>query len=181
MALTQTAEYALRAVVWLAQHPGEPQTKNQIAAATQVPSSYLPKVFQPLVRGGLIAGQRGIGGGYSLVRDPAEISLLDVVNQVDPIQRIETCPLDLSSHGTKLCPLHSLLNQVIVGEERRLAETKVADVMGGPGRLSPLCEVARRLAEATNGADAGTGDDEPVSPTAERAPDPTTGAPNGST
>ena len=38
MALTQTAEYALRAVVWLAQHPGEPQTKTQIADATQVAS-----------------------------------------------------------------------------------------------------------------------------------------------
>lgn len=176
MALTQTAEYALRAVVWLAQHPGEPQTKNQIAAATQVPSSYLPKVFQPLVRGGLIAGQRGIGGGYSLVRDPREISLLDVVNQVDPIQRIETCPLDLTSHGTKLCPLHSLLNQVIVSEERRLAETKVADVIGGPGRLSPLCEVAHRLARETNGAESGTGAHDPASPSAERPSDQTTGA-----
>lgn len=145
MALTQTAEYALRAVVWLAQHPGEPQTKNQIANATQVPSSYLPKVFQPLVRGGLIAGQRGIGGGYSLVKDPAKMSLLEVVNQVDPIQRIDRCPLDLKSHGTKLCPLHSLLNKVILGEERRLAETSVADVIGKPGDISPLCEVATRL------------------------------------
>lgn len=157
MALTQTAEYALRAVVWLAQHPGEPQTKNQIATATQVPSSYLPKVFQPLVRGGLIAGQRGIGGGYSLVKDPADITLLDVVNQVDPIQRIERCPLDLQSHGTKLCPLHSLLNQVIVGEEKRLKETRVADVIGRPGQISPLCEIAARLATSENGSSNGNG------------------------
>ena len=147
MALTQTAEYALRAVVWLAQHPGEPQTKNQIAAATQVPSSYLPKVFQPLVRGGLIAGQRGIGGGYSLVKDPAEMTLLEVINQVDPIQRIESCPLALKSHSTKLCPLHSLLNKVILAEEKRLGDTKVADVIGKPGDISPLCEIAERLAD----------------------------------
>lgn len=145
MALTQTAEYALRAVVWLAQHPGEPQTKTQIADATQVPSSYLPKVFQPLVRGGLITGQRGLGGGYTLVKDPEEISLLDVVNEVDPIQRIESCPLDLSSHGTRLCPLHSTLNQIIVHEERRLGQTKVADVMRGTDRPTPLCEVAERI------------------------------------
>ena len=150
MALTQTAEYALRAVVWLAQHTGEPQTKNQIASATQVPPSYLPKVFQPLVRGGLISGQRGIGGGYSLVKDPSETTLLEVVNQVDPIQRIETCPLDIKSHGTKLCPLHSLLNKTILAEEKRLGETMVADVIGKKGDISPLCEVATRLAEEAN-------------------------------
>lgn len=145
MALTQTAEYALRAVVWLAQHPGEPQTKTQIADATQVPSSYLPKVFQPLVRGGLITGQRGLGGGYTLVKDPSEVSMLDVVNEVDPIQRIETCPLDLSSHGTRLCALHSALNQIIVHEERLLGQTKIADIMHGKDRPTPLCEVATRM------------------------------------
>jgi len=142
MALTQTAEYALRAVVWLAQNPGAPQTKADIAAATDVPSAYLAKVFQPLVRSGLIAGQRGIGGGYSLVRPPEEISLLDVVNEVDPIQRIESCPLSLESHGTRLCPLHTLLAQVIVAEEKRLAGTRVSDVLGGGDRPTPLCEVA---------------------------------------
>lgn len=145
MALTQTAEYALRAVVWLAQNPGAPQTKVEIAAATQVPSAYLAKVFQPLVRSGLIAGQRGIGGGYSLVKAPSEISLLDVVNEVDPIQRIESCPLSLKTHSAKLCPLHALLAQVIVAEERRLAGTRVSEVLGGRGEVSPLCEVASEL------------------------------------
>lgn len=145
MALTQTAEYALRAVIWLAQKPGEPQTKTQIADATQVPSAYLPKVFQPLVRSGLIAGQRGIGGGYSLVPAPSSISLLDVINEVDPIQRIESCPLSLESHGTKLCPLHRLLNQVIVDEEKRLAKTRISDVLGKRGSITPLCEVAAQL------------------------------------
>lgn len=145
MALTQTAEYALRAVVWLAQHPGEPQTKTQIADATQVPSSYLPKVFQPLVRGGLITGQRGLGGGYTLVKDPEEISMLDVVNEVDPIQRIEACPLDLASHGTRLCPLHTALNQIIVHEERKLGQTKISEIMSGKDRPTPLCEVAERI------------------------------------
>lgn len=142
MALTQTAEYALRAVVWLAQHPAEPQTKTQIAQATQVPSSYLPKVFQPLVRGGLIHAQRGIGGGYTLAKDAAEITLLEVVNEVDPIQPIDRCPLSLASHGTKLCPLHSLLNRVILEEQRLLGKTKVSEVTRGDGQPTPLCEIA---------------------------------------
>lgn len=157
MALTQTAEYALRAVVWLAQNPNEPQTKTEIAQATQVPSSYLPKVFQPLVRGGLINAQRGIGGGYTLARPPEEIALLDVVNEVDPIQPIDRCPLDIASHGTRLCPLHSLLAKVIQEEQRLLSKTLVSDVTRKEGEPTPLCEIAaiaqaRAQATAENGS-----------------------------
>ncbi|MEZ5980587.1 MAG: Rrf2 family transcriptional regulator, partial [Planctomycetota bacterium] len=106
MTVSQTAEYALRAVVWLAQNPGEPQTTQQLSEATQVSATYLPKVFQHLIRAGIIAGQRGVGGGYTLVADPEKLTLLDVVECVDPIPRIETCPLRLQSHGANLCPLH---------------------------------------------------------------------------
>ncbi len=148
MTLTQTAEYALRAVTWLAQHPDEPQTKDQIAAATQVPASYLPKVFQPLVRGGLIRAQRGIGGGYSLASDPEDLRLIDVVDAVDPIAPIETCPLDLASHGTRLCPLHALLNKAIQAERRLLNDTRLSDVIRKSGSPTPLCDVAERLSGA---------------------------------
>ncbi len=148
MALSQTAEYALRAVVWLAQHPGDPQTTAQISDSTQVPTSYLPKVLQPLVRANVVRGQRGTGGGYSLVRPPMELTLLEVVNCVDPIQRIETCPLSLATHGKKLCPLHSHLNQVIIAEESRLSAVKVGELLGSPGQMQPLCEIARDLADS---------------------------------
>jgi Rrf2 family nitric oxide-sensitive transcriptional repressor len=152
MALTQTAEYALRAVVWLAQHPGQPQTTQQIAEATQVPSSYLPKVFQPLVRGGLVNGQRGLRGGYSLRRDASEITLLEVVNCVDPVQHIESCPLELAGHRGRLCPLHSLLSQILRAEEQKLAETRLGDLIGRPGQLTPLCDARARIERArTNG------------------------------
>ena len=145
MALTQTAEYALRAVIWLAQHPGEPQTKTAIGQATQVPSSYLPKVLQPLIRGQLIRAQRGIGGGYTLAKEASEITLLEVINEVDPIQPIETCPLSLASHGKNLCPLHSLLNKNILAEQDRLQRTLVSDVMRGKSSPTPLCDVALKL------------------------------------
>ena len=53
--LSQTSEYALRAVVWLADSPGsKPVGVQPIAAGTQVPASYLPKVLQGLTRAGLV-------------------------------------------------------------------------------------------------------------------------------
>jgi len=139
MALTQTAEYALRAVVWLAHHPGEPQTTRQIADATQVPSSYLPKVLHPLVRAGLVNGQRGLRGGYSLLREPHDLTLLEVVDHVDPLQRIESCPLGLAGHRGRLCPLHRLLDELVVTERRLLGATRISALIAVAGQAASLC------------------------------------------
>ena len=63
--LSQTVEYSLRAIVWLASHPDDPQTNQQIANATLVPAGYLSKVMQSLGRGGLVTAQRGKRGAYA--------------------------------------------------------------------------------------------------------------------
>ena len=99
--ISLTAEYALRAVSWLASNGKEPLVNRDIADATQVPSGYLAKVLQSLGRAGLVTSQRGLGGGFVLGRSAEEISVLDVVNAVDPLERIESCPLHIE-HTTKL-------------------------------------------------------------------------------
>src|SRR6478609_2456343 len=103
---SQTVEYALRAVVHLASSAPRAQTTEEVAKATKVPQAYLSKVLQGLVAAGIVKSQRGIGGGMSLAKKPSELTILEVVNAVDPIKRIESCPLELASHGIKLCPLH---------------------------------------------------------------------------
>ena len=107
---SQKVEYALRAVAYLASKPGGARTVEQIAKATKVSPTYLAKVVQELVHGGVARSQRGIGGGITLAKPATELTMLEVVNAVDPIQRIETCPLDLASHGVRLCPLHKRLD-----------------------------------------------------------------------
>lgn len=140
MVVSQTAEYALRAVVWLAQRPGVPQTTQQLAAGTHVSSSYLPKVLQPLGRVGIISSQRGIKGGYSLNRDPEGLSVLDVVSCVDPIKRISECPLGIMSHGGTLCPLHKMLDDAIATTELRFTEVTIASLLKQKTGATPLCE-----------------------------------------
>src|SRR5579863_5885097 len=111
--LSQTVEYALRAVVHLADLDPTPQTTDQIAAATLVPKAYLSKVIQGLSRAHIVQSKRGIGGGVSLARSPSELTILDVVNAVEPIMRIRHCPLGLSAHGINLCPLHRRLDDAL--------------------------------------------------------------------
>src|SRR5260370_27456238 len=108
--LSQTVEYSLRAIVWLASHPDDPQTNQQIANATLVPAGYLSKVMQSLGRGGLVTAQRGKRGGFLLARPAGELSVLEVINTVEPIQRIRECPLGMAAHGARLCRLHKRLD-----------------------------------------------------------------------
>jgi Rrf2 family nitric oxide-sensitive transcriptional repressor len=128
---SRTTEYALRAVVYLADSDGDPCTGAQISEATQVPPDYLSKVMRELGRAKLVHSRRGFNGGFTLARDPAEITVLQVVNAVDPIERITTCPLGIKGHG-KLCPLHRSLDEAIALVEKAFASTTIADLVAGP-------------------------------------------------
>lgn len=137
--ISQTVEYALRAVTHLAMNPSKSCTTQQIAEATKVPAPYLSKVLQSLAKAQIVRSQRGIGGGVTLAVDPAELTILEVVNVVDPLQRIATCPLELKSHGTNLCPLHRRLDNAMAHVEDALATTTLAEVISEPGQPMPLC------------------------------------------
>src|SRR6185369_12131592 len=109
MIITQSAEYALRAAVVLARAETNAMTAPQLAEVAKIPVHYLSKVLQALRRAGVVSSQRGTGGGFVLSRPAAQITVLEVVNALDPIERIHTCPLKLKSHGTNLCALHRKL------------------------------------------------------------------------
>jgi Rrf2 family transcriptional regulator, nitric oxide-sensitive transcriptional repressor len=137
---SQTVEYALRAVVHLASNAPNAQTTEQIARATRVPQAYLSKVLQSLVQAGVVKSQRGIGGGMSLVNTPAELTILEVVNAVDPIGRITTCPLELASHGVRLCSLHRRVDNALALVEDAFRSTTLQEVIDEPTESVPLCD-----------------------------------------
>ena len=142
---SQTQEYALRAVVWLAQHQSEGAVGNQvIAEGTAVPTSYLSKVLQQLAREGIVESKRGVGGGFQLTRDPDELTVLEVVNAVDPMRRITSCPLGLKTHKHKLCPMHNRLDEALEMVEAALGNSTIREVMSEPGRPLPLVETPRK-------------------------------------
>jgi Rrf2 family protein len=138
--ISRTAEYALRAIVCLGANAGTPLTTEQVAEQTRVPAGYLSKVLQALGRAGLVASRRGLHGGFTLGRAPDAISVLTVINAVDPIQRIRHCPLGLKSHGTRLCPLHHRLDSAAEMVEQAFGETTLAELLADPNQSRPLCE-----------------------------------------
>lgn len=138
---SKTVEYALRAVAHLAYEAPNARTTEQISDATRVKPAYLSKVLQALSRAGVVKSQRGVGGGIMLAKRPEELTILEVVNAVDPIQRIKTCPLGLKTHGVRLCPLHRRMDDALATVEAAFAGTTLAEVLAEPTHSPPLCEV----------------------------------------
>ena len=139
--LSQTTEYALRVMVYLASLGGQTATIAQISAATRTPAAYLAKVLRSLARAGLIQSQRGLHGGSSIARAPELITIHDVVQAVDPIHRITSCPLGLKNHGVNLCPLHRRLDEAVALVEKAFRKTTLAEVVAEPSASKPLCEI----------------------------------------
>ncbi|MCC7137207.1 MAG: Rrf2 family transcriptional regulator [Planctomycetes bacterium] len=79
MRLSKSARYALYAAAELAAADGAPVTVAEVAAAYRLPTGALAKVFQQLVRAGIAAGTRGVGGGYRLARRAKDVTVLDVI------------------------------------------------------------------------------------------------------
>jgi Rrf2 family protein len=138
--LSKTAEYALRAAIWLARDQVQHEPADRLAKVTKVPRRYLHKVLQDLARAGLVRSQPGPGGGYALARPSKEITILDVVNAVAPIERITHCPLGLTSH-ISLCPLHAELDQAYAATEKALRSVTLEQLVHSASPIVPLCEL----------------------------------------
>jgi DNA-binding IscR family transcriptional regulator len=89
---------------------------------------------------GLIQSQRGLHGGSVLALSPDKLSVYDVIEAVQPIQRIRCCPLSLTTHGMNLCPLHRRLDDAMAVVQRTFRETMIADLLTEATTSKPLCE-----------------------------------------
>lgn len=132
---SQTIEYALRAMVHLAAVESDVSlTSEIIAERTKVPKGYLSKILRDLVVADLVSSLRGPNGGFTLARSSKDISVLDVINAVDPITRIKKCPLGNPAH-VNLCPLHKRLDDAIAMIEREFKRTSLAEVLESNSKI----------------------------------------------
>jgi Rrf2 family protein len=108
MLLSQTAEYALRAMTWLAtDRPELPVRARDLSEGTGIPIHYLSKILRRLVLAGLLESQKGQGGGFSLARPPEEIRFEDVLVAVDAYPEQGRCAFGWGTCGEDdPCPIH---------------------------------------------------------------------------
>ena len=104
----QKGDYAVRLAIDLARHYGQGRRKaREISAAMDIPKKYLSQILAPLVRRGLLTATAGPDGGYTLVREPEQITLLDVIEAADG-QLEGTCLLTGGPcNDAPTCPAHA--------------------------------------------------------------------------
>ncbi len=110
MQITRQADYALRAILYLAKlENGEKASTKDIAETQKIPPSFLAKIVSQLSIAGLIQTSRGARGGIMLARSPEEISILNVVEAIDGPVLLNACTVN--SHVCPFgedCPLHEI-------------------------------------------------------------------------
>lgn len=98
MQITRQADYAMRAVLYLAElGPDHRASTSRIAEEKKIPPSFLAKIVSQLSVAGLLQTFRGARGGVSLARSPEEISFLEVVEAIDGPILLNECTIDESS------------------------------------------------------------------------------------
>ena len=130
MILSQTAEYAFRAMAWLAiMPPGKPMRVRDLSVATGIPSHYLSKVMRRLVLAGLLVSQKGQGGGFMLSKAPDEIPFIDILIAVDVYPTDGRCAFGWGEcDEIRPCPLHGSWSQLKEQLRSWAEDTTLADV-----------------------------------------------------
>lgn len=127
MRLSRRVEYALLAVLDLAQSRGDGRVQlREIAQRQGLPEKYLEQLLRPLRSAGLVVSTRGSRGGYELARPPAEISLLDVLEAVDGPLADHSDERSLSSAATVI---HELWAEASVAVGEQLAGITIGDLV----------------------------------------------------
>lgn len=123
MELTRKGEYAIRGIIYLAQQPpGRVSLISEIAAAADVPQSFLAKIFQNFAKLGLVASSRGTGGGFVLARPASAITLREVVEAVEGPIVPNRCLSGGACDRGGPCRVHAVWRQV---------QTEVIQVLEG--------------------------------------------------
>jgi Rrf2 family iron-sulfur cluster assembly transcriptional regulator len=141
--LSSTSDYALRAILVLAQATdGRPLRAEEIARATGSPANYLAKTLNALAKAGLVTSARGPFGGFTLAVPAGELSLARIVDCFDEARPQTRCLLgSVPCDPRHPCAAHHRWTAVKNARRAALAETTVADLLGAPV-VTPLQHVA---------------------------------------
>lgn len=130
--LSQTAEHALRAVLYLARSGDRAVPADVIASALGAPANYLAKTLHALAKAGVVAGTRGPHGGFRLVTLPAELTVARVIETFDAAALNQTCLTGgRACDHTNPCIAHRRWIEVLAAVRRPLLSTTIAELLEG--------------------------------------------------
>ena len=141
MALTTRGRYAARIMVYLARHDGSnPLTKHEIGRAEDISANYVEQIMLRLKAAHLVRSHRGRNGGFSLTRDPARLTLAEVLRSVEGPVCPVPCLYDACEREPS-CPTRPVWKKAAEAVEEVFAATTIAQMAE-----QPACENAASVA-----------------------------------
>lgn len=136
--LTRRTDYAVRAMLALARHPGQTLSSVDIAEITNIPVRFVTQVMSHLVRAGLVQAVIGRSGGYRLSSEPRSVSVLAMVEAVEGDTRRQHCALRGGPcQGTSPCEIHHVFAGAQEAFIAKLAATSLATIAAAPAVAMP--------------------------------------------
>lgn len=137
---SSACEYAIRAMTYVANfETGTRLLARDVSAHERIPGPFLGKIFQTLVRAGLLKSSKGPGGGFALARDPEEISLYDIYRAVDGDTYLDACAVGLARCSDEMpCPLHERWKPIRERIRNYLESTSLASMAEATRRKQAL-------------------------------------------
>lgn len=136
--LSGTAEYALRAVLYIARHSDTEQSvrRDQVAEALGVPRNYLSKILHALTRQGILSSARGPQGGFRLAQNADGLPIYRVVETFYPVEPERSCILGRPecSDGNP-CPAHERWKGISDQVSAFFRSTTIGDLLRENGSL----------------------------------------------
>jgi len=128
--ISKTGLHALKALTALAQlPPGRYAGTADVAKAIGAPRNYLGKLLQTLASDGLVISQKGLGGGFRLGRDPAKVTLYDVMDRIEHVSRWSGCFLRSGACSCRApCAVHARWKATRAAYLTFLKDTTIADL-----------------------------------------------------
>ena len=110
MQITRAGEYGVLGLLHLARHGADRMVMiDEISREEKIPKSFLAKIFQSLVKAGLVRSYRGSGGGFALVKKPADVTVLEIIEAIEGKIALQRCLQEVPDcdhmEGCALCGL----------------------------------------------------------------------------
>ncbi len=131
MKITRACDYAVRALLYMSAKPrGTVFMRSELSKLSDVPDSFLGKILQNLAKADILVSERGKKGGFRLEKDPADISMYDVILAVEGEFKITDCLADVFyCKRTDFCKVHIVWNDIQETLISKLQSTKISDLI----------------------------------------------------
>lgn len=132
--LTNAGDYAIRSMIFIASLPEDAVVlRSEICESQRIPSSFMAKILRSLVRAQLLRSTRGVNGGFSLARQPSEITLLHVLEAIEgPLSLTDCVPNSEECAHSANCPANAVWSRVQDSIKEILRSTTLEDLVSAP-------------------------------------------------